>query len=528
MTVRGTFLLFGGLTCIAAWAAAASSALGKPCAPLTPGSFRHRTKDLTRLVSGTPVAAEVGPLPLGVEAQIMLDSQFVIDVPAGAESLLFVLKAQDPREDNFDFAVRFGAPVAVTNGGASADYWVMFPTGYEELGLWGDSLAAGRWYAAIITRSPTGGKLTFEATIDGAFVDAAPNARTPVLVGAGMAATSPARRLDGQQYRLRTPADVLNLFVDLRAAEAGRDASFALRAGQPVGLAPDGRLVASRLIDADGGYGSACLEGAALAHDQLVYVWVVNSAETLLEADIAMAPGGCAQTLEPAASAQGFVARTPPGAPPGTVVLADARYIVSPQTASPAMCLHLEGLVPDGGISLSLFVRTGAPVALGLKNGAPALIFDGEFALAARPERFLIKPRCLEDQDLYIAVGNRGPTAGAYQLRLASAQCPFPSGRHPFRRGDANVDGQLDIADAVQILAYLFHNGTAPTCMDALDSDDNGRVDVADSITLLQYFFSVRRPPPAPSTTCGPDPTADELTCDDCRGCLPCVSKASP
>ncbi len=525
-TFRG-ILQLAGMTCMAAWATAASSALGEPCAPLSPGVFVHRTKDLTHLASGTPVEAEVGPLAPGAQAQIMLDSQFAIDVPAGAESLLFVLKARDAQEDNFDFAVRFGAPVAVTADGSFADYWVMFPTGYEELGLWGDSLAAGRWYAAVITRSPTGGKLTFEATIGGAFVDVKPDARASVFVGAGIAAaTAPARRLDGQQYRLRTPADALSLLIELRTAELGRDACFALRVGYPVGIAPGGALVANRQIDAGGGYGSVCLEGATLAPDQVVYVWVINAAETLLSADVAVTPDGCTRPLDPSTSVQGLVSQVPPEAPEGTVVLADVRHVISPYSAAPTMCLYLEGLVLDGGEPLSMFVRRGAPVAFGLKNGVPALIFDAEFALAAEPERFLIKPRCLDGSDLYIAVGNRGPAVGAYELRLASSACPFPYGLHPFRRGDANVDGKQDIADVVHTLAYLFRDGTPSPCMDAMDSDDNGKVDIADPIVLLQYFFSTHRPPPAPSTTCGPDPTADSLTCEDCHGCIPCVSPA--
>lgn len=527
MATLREFLPCAGMMCMAAWATAASSALQEPCVPLSPGTFPHAAKGLTLLVSGTPVEAAVSPLASGAQAQIMLDSQFAIDVPAGAESLLFVIRAEDAQEDNFDFAVRFDAPVAVTADGAFADYWVMFPTGYEELGLWGGALAAGRYYAAIITRSATGGKLTIAATINGAFVDVTPDTRTPVLVGAGIAeTTTPARRLDGQQYRMRTPADALSLLVELQTSDLGRDACFALRVGYPVGVDPDGGLVANRQIDASGGYGSVCLEGAALAQDQSVYVWVLNAAETLLSADVAIMPDGCARALEPSTSVQGLVPQVPPAAPDGTVVLADIQYVIAPRITAPPSCLYLEGSILDGGEPLSMFVREAAPVAFELRNGAPALIFDREFPLATEPGRILIKPLCLGGEPLYVAIGNRGPAVRAYELSLAAAACPYPYGLHPFRRGDANGDGRQDIADVVHMLGYLFRGLTPAPCIDAFDTDDSGKVDIADPIALLQYFFASFRPPPAPTTTCGADPTADSLTCEDCRGCIPCVSEA--
>jgi hypothetical protein len=64
-----------------------------------------------------------------------------------------------------------------------------------------------------------------------------------------------------------------------------------------------------------------------------------------------------------------------------------------------------------------------------------------------------------------------------------------------FKRGDANAtqdnrSGQVDIADAVFLLSYLFARGAAPLCM-----------------------------PPAPYPGCGQDLTQDELRCDEHPPC---------
>ena len=85
-----------------------------------------------------------------------------------------------------------------------------------------------------------------------------------------------------------------------------------------------------------------------------------------------------------------------------------------------------------------------------------------------------------------------------------------------FRRGDVNQDGQVGVSDVVYLLAYGFIPGSpAPDCLDAADVDDNGVAEpLVDAIVLLQALFVPGSPPiPAPSPTCGVDPTADSMTC---------------
>ncbi|MCA8959262.1 MAG: S8 family serine peptidase [Planctomycetes bacterium] len=87
-----------------------------------------------------------------------------------------------------------------------------------------------------------------------------------------------------------------------------------------------------------------------------------------------------------------------------------------------------------------------------------------------------------------------------------------------FRRGDLDGNGS-DIADAIQMLGYLFQGGAQPGCLDAADVNDDGAVNLGDPIALLGYLFQGSAPPPAPGpTTCGVDPTSDTLDCND-SGC---------
>ncbi len=81
-----------------------------------------------------------------------------------------------------------------------------------------------------------------------------------------------------------------------------------------------------------------------------------------------------------------------------------------------------------------------------------------------------------------------------------------------FIRGDANVDGLVDIADVVLSLDHLV-NGASVECDLALDANDDNAKDIADPIFTLNYLFQSGSPPPAPYPNCGADPTVCELSC---------------
>ena len=100
--------------------------------------------------------------------------------------------------------------------------------------------------------------------------------------------------------------------------------------------------------------------------------------------------------------------------------------------------------------------------------------------------------------------------------------CPSPravvkarvncEGRIEFRRGDATVDGRVNISDPVRILTNLFLGSTLLSCPAAADADDDGRIDLTDPVFLLAYLFLGDEAPPEPGPlVCGEDPTAELL-----------------
>jgi hypothetical protein len=102
------------------------------------------------------------------------------------------------------------------------------------------------------------------------------------------------------------------------------------------------------------------------------------------------------------------------------------------------------------------------------------------------------------------------------RLREAFRHCHFVTGV-PFVRGDANLDEELDITDAVVTLLYMFSGVQQPhDCRDAMDSDDNGRLEVTDAVAVLMYLFVDSTPlrPPFPGCDVDPSP-ADVLCCNE-------------
>lgn len=90
-----------------------------------------------------------------------------------------------------------------------------------------------------------------------------------------------------------------------------------------------------------------------------------------------------------------------------------------------------------------------------------------------------------------------------------------------FVRGDCIADGQLEIADALFLLNYLFVPlFPVPVCLDACDADDNGVNAIADALYILYYLFSGGAFPPPPFPLCGEDLTTDSLGCSSYPPCL--------
>ncbi|HIN80619.1 MAG TPA: hypothetical protein EYN00_06050 [Planctomycetes bacterium] len=112
-----------------------------------------------------------------------------------------------------------------------------------------------------------------------------------------------------------------------------------------------------------------------------------------------------------------------------------------------------------------------------------------------------------EDGSLDIVAGNYDQSTVSYYLNLTASGA--------FIRGELNGDGNTNIADAVFLLAYLFNGGPTPGCLDAADTNDDGGVNISDAVTLLAVLFNGASPFPEPVGSCGQDPTADALECED-------------
>ncbi len=80
-----------------------------------------------------------------------------------------------------------------------------------------------------------------------------------------------------------------------------------------------------------------------------------------------------------------------------------------------------------------------------------------------------------------------------------------------FRRGDANLDGRVDMTDSLVTLRALFLGHGPLPCEDAADSNDDGLLDTSDPITTLVYLFLGGGPLPLPGAEeCGLDPGGDD------------------
>jgi hypothetical protein len=88
-------------------------------------------------------------------------------------------------------------------------------------------------------------------------------------------------------------------------------------------------------------------------------------------------------------------------------------------------------------------------------------------------------------------VGIGYPDVEVYISALSYSSPPSPS----FTHGDANGDGEVNLADAVYIVNYLFIGGPPPDLLEAGDANGDGDVDLADAVYIINYLF-IGGPPP--------------------------------
>ncbi|MBU1318151.1 MAG: VCBS repeat-containing protein [candidate division Zixibacteria bacterium] len=62
--------------------------------------------------------------------------------------------------------------------------------------------------------------------------------------------------------------------------------------------------------------------------------------------------------------------------------------------------------------------------------------------------------------------------------------------------GDADGSGEVDIDDAVHLIAYIFTGGPAPVDLSTGDADCSGQIDIDDVVYLIAYIFIPGSPEP--------------------------------
>lgn len=87
-----------------------------------------------------------------------------------------------------------------------------------------------------------------------------------------------------------------------------------------------------------------------------------------------------------------------------------------------------------------------------------------------------------------------------------------------YRRGDANGDGQIDIADGVRVLDWMFSGANPVDCEASTDTNVDATIDISDPIYLFNYLLLGGPPPAAPFPECAVDEAA-ELSCVNSGAC---------
>jgi hypothetical protein len=89
----------------------------------------------------------------------------------------------------------------------------------------------------------------------------------------------------------------------------------------------------------------------------------------------------------------------------------------------------------------------------------------------------------------------------------------------PFVRGDIDADGRMRIGDMVLVLMHIFAGDRQFMCEKAMDTNDDGDLNIADAVYLGSYIFHDGDIIKAPFPMCGLDETPDSLPCQEYAGC---------
>ncbi len=195
-----------------------------------------------------------------------------------------------------------------------------------------------------------------------------------------------------------------------------------------------------------------------------------------------------------------------------TIRISNVASPFNPDDVTVAATVNLEGLVAadlddDGDMDLASnsFAGGTARVFIAENEGGNAFADTAcEVTLGAGASfpHWVVADDFNGDGQADLAIPNRTSDNVSVLLNCAGN----PAGEcEAFRRGDANADGTVNVADPNFILNFLFQNGPPPPCREAADANGSGSVDIADPTFLLGWLFqNTGVPPPAPGPSqCG-------------------------
>ena len=148
-------------------------------------------------------------------------------------------------------------------------------------------------------------------------------------------------------------------------------------------------------------------------------------------------------------------------------------------------------------------ISAGAPVTLAylrfrVYEDTPAGGYDLEFS-TEEDVRFKSRFEAEDGKVVYNVTAGSGTPLTQDALYNVSAQVGLENGTIRvlslpgdigiFRRGDANLDEQIDITDPLRALRFLFLDAAVEVCLSTADADANGALELTDSVVVLEYLF---------------------------------------
>ena len=163
--------------------------------------------------------------------------------------------------------------------------------------------------------------------------------------------------------------------------------------------------------------------------------------------------------------------------------------------------LYIDGSPLEDGVrsDWDIHAQEAFDVSVRIGFAGPGFLSPTEAYFSGAVDDVAFWHRALSAQEVYFELENPG------------VHCEPCHNCIVFRRGDANADGDRNIADAVYVLGYLFGDQEAPSCPDAADANDDGALNIADAVSILGHLFGGQGPLPDPFDACGTDLTPDPL-----------------